>query len=1267
MANVSTQVLFIAILLYFQHVHIQAFVNFKLSSISRIQQTNNYFQSTNEDLTDIESRKKNRGFNNQYDEIISEHLDELIRLRQTPELVDKLENMVLKYPGIEMDMNLYRAIYPFPLDKFQEDGLLSLMSGNSVLVSTPTGSGKTVVGELAIYFALMLGLKVAYTTPLKALSNQKYQDFRTRYGGDRVGLLTGDIAINRGAPVTIMTTEVFRNMIYDADSTNQLSSLFMVCFDEFHYMNDPDRGTVWEECVISAPPSVRILALSATMGNVEEIKGWMTSIHGPTDLILSNHRPVPLRYLFALKQGLMPIFRDPNAGPGSLNGITRTQGRLDVGSALNPSIIKLEELAIKKAEQLQQSRGSKSGGSHFKVSANSMIPKYSDLIDKLQRMDLLPAIVFIFSRVGCEDSAKELLQAGLKLLTPTDVQYVSQAVNAFASINPEIPISKSSIMMLKAGVGVHHAGLIPVWKAFVEDLFNANKIKVLFATETLAAGVNMPARTTIISTVTKRVNSEIVKLKTSQLLQMAGRAGRRGKDTEGTVVVVRNRFEEPKISHKIFTSPVDSIKSHFKTSYGLAIKLLESRSLEECKSLIEKGFGSYLLQQRVKKKEKDIVKQVEDFREVLQKYTLKGARDYFKIIRRLEKEKRNEEFLVEKMLESESELVQAIADYMPLGAGLLLRNGDSGFFLGDVKWGQRNENGGFGVITRTCKLLIVQKEHIRAFSEGGHSISPREASHLLDLVSLASDWVEMKPLVGCKSSIYESAYCNPAKFESQGMLDALVAVRGTEDIPVPPTPGSVLRQKMIVDELLLELENSVVTKANDGELVIQALQYVTTVRDPTTFVNAGGGNAGMNVIDGNDASTVGDDGSKGDVYAWRMFQNVMKILQQFGALEGSQSTELGSTVSSLTGDNELWLATVLQSQHIQQLSEAELGAVMAAVVTDGHKASSAFIKYQASPHVQEVYDELDRLSWELKLSQSNSGLEFPVSLCREVGGLAESWINGISWRELCKDTSLDQGDLCRILRRTVEILRQIPQAYGLQPGLVATAQRAAYKMDRFPVAEMDVQTGELKDTSGVGFGFGVGAGVVGGDVALVDINIDGDDSDAFDTDTDNGIAGSSSSFIDKVLSDAIFNDAIESIELEDEEEEANTNVTAYTNEGTGTSAPVARDRWDILKSFSGGIGSRAEEAMASLDSDGNSNTKAAEELTTSNDEEGEEEIDLFDLDQLLGIKDKYKQQLSKTTTNSKTNTNSSDRMKGSERVKKSVEILRKKFEENDEL
>ena len=326
--------------------------------------------------------------------VLEQYMDEIVSLRGTPELVDRLENLAQKHPGIELNLNLYRAIYPFTLDEFQEQGLSSLMAGNNVLVTTPTGSGKTVVGELAIYFALMMGLRVAYTTPLKALSNQKFQDFTAKYGGDRVGLLTGDIAINRGAPILIMTTEVFRNMIYDQDSENQLSNLFMVCFDEFHFMNDPDRGTVWEESVISCPPSVRILALSATMGNVDEIKGWMTSIHGPTELVISDHRPVPLRYLFAMKQGLMPLFRDPNAGPGARSGVVKMAGKLDAGAMINPSIIRIEEQAVRAAQAKVTRTGRPIKAP--KVNPANLMPRYNDLAEELLSLKMLPAIVFIF-------------------------------------------------------------------------------------------------------------------------------------------------------------------------------------------------------------------------------------------------------------------------------------------------------------------------------------------------------------------------------------------------------------------------------------------------------------------------------------------------------------------------------------------------------------------------------------------------------------------------------------------------------------------------------------------------------------------------------------------------------------------------------------------------------------------------------------------------------------------------------------------------------
>ena len=213
-------------------------------------------------------------------------------------------------------LDVLPSLFPFPLDEFQMDALRALDSDRSVVVSAPTGSGKTVIGELAVYMAMALGQRVVYTTPLKALSNQKFGDFQRQFGRERVGLLTGDTSINRDADVLLMTTEVFRNMLLQPESDNPLARVSAVVLDEFHYMNDPGRGTVWEESCILCPPTTRIIALSATMANADSIASWLTKIHGPTELIASSFRPVPLRYLFADNLGLEPLFVAGDAGPG---------------------------------------------------------------------------------------------------------------------------------------------------------------------------------------------------------------------------------------------------------------------------------------------------------------------------------------------------------------------------------------------------------------------------------------------------------------------------------------------------------------------------------------------------------------------------------------------------------------------------------------------------------------------------------------------------------------------------------------------------------------------------------------------------------------------------------------------------------------------------------------------------------------------------------------------------------------------------------------
>lgn len=422
----------------------------------------------------------------------------------SPDAIDRLKTFALHHPDQTKDVNLFRSLFKFPLDDFQVSGFQSLLDDKNVIVTTPTGSGKTLIAELAIYYALMMDTRVIYTTPLKALSNQKFSDFQKKFGKDRVGLVTGDISINSDAPVVVMTTEVFRNSLYGSYRGPRLAKLFAVCFDEFHYMNDPERGTVWEECIIGCPPDTRILALSATMGNVNEVQRWFSSVHGPTDLVTSTYRPVPLRYYHASKKGLLPFFADPHSGPGAVNGIVRDAfGNLDPKCLVNPAIVGKER---RNPEHDRQSGGKSSHRGHKKsknsrhmrhralqhawkeMSLAERATSFEKVVDLLHREDKLPAILFVFSRARCTSAAKDVLNSGVVLLTPEERTYVTNALITFMKANPMIPIAQDTVKCLLAGVGVHHAGLLPVWRRLIEQLFLENKIKVLFATETLAAG-----------------------------------------------------------------------------------------------------------------------------------------------------------------------------------------------------------------------------------------------------------------------------------------------------------------------------------------------------------------------------------------------------------------------------------------------------------------------------------------------------------------------------------------------------------------------------------------------------------------------------------------------------------------------------------------------------------------------------------------------------------------------------------------------------------
>lgn len=447
--------------------------------------------------------------------------------------------------------------FPFELDDFQKEACEYISQGKSVVVCAPTGAGKTVIAEHAIHKALELGHRVFYTTPLKALSNQKYGDFSTKYGINKVGLLTGDTSINRDAQIVVMTTEVFRNMLYGTNFgsvTDNLKDVKYIVLDEVHYMNDEQRGTVWEESIIYCPTNIQIVALSATVANAAQLTDWINTVHSRTELVNTDFRPVPLRYYYF-----------DSSQPNTVLPLLTPSGQLN--SKIRPE------------KRQFHHRG--------KTPQRSVV---KDVVKALHEKDMLPAIYFTFSRKKCDEQMEKC--APLVLVTPKEQKQIKAIVDEYLAENMYLYNNKHIEYVLN-GVASHHAGLLPGWKVLIEKLFKEGLIKVVFATETLAAGINMPARSTVISSISKRTDSGHRILTASEFLQMSGRAGRRGMDEVGYVTVVGTQFQTPEDVAELVLSDANPLESRFSPTYSMVLNLLQRFTLDEAKELILKSFGYF--------------------------------------------------------------------------------------------------------------------------------------------------------------------------------------------------------------------------------------------------------------------------------------------------------------------------------------------------------------------------------------------------------------------------------------------------------------------------------------------------------------------------------------------------------------------------------------------------------------------------------------------------------------------------------------------------
>jgi ATP-dependent RNA helicase HelY len=475
----------------------------------------------------------------------------------------------------------FTAQLPFTLDDFQQRACQALESGHGVLVCAPTGAGKTVVGEFAVHLALAAGRKCFYTTPIKALSNQKHNDLVHRYGPAKIGLLTGDQSINGDADVVVMTTEVLRNMLY-ADSP-ALHGLSYVVMDEVHFLADRMRGAVWEEVILHLPDDVRLVSLSATVSNAEEFGGWIQTVRGDTTVVVDEHRPVPLWQHVMVGKRLFDLF-DSRA-----SGAAKSGRELLVDPELLRHIAHRRE-ADRLADWPPRGRG-RGRPSIYRP------PSRPDVISMLDREGLLPAITFVFSRAGCDAAVKQCLRSSLRLTTDEERARIAEVVDRRCA-----DLAEADLIVLDyhewregllRGLAAHHAGMLPIFRHTVEELFTAGLVKAVFATETLALGINMPARTVVLERLVKFNGEQHMPLTPGEYTQLTGRAGRRGIDVEGHAVVLWHPDIDPAEVAGLASTRTFPLRSSFAPSYNMTINLVHQMGPTQAHKLLEQSFAQY--------------------------------------------------------------------------------------------------------------------------------------------------------------------------------------------------------------------------------------------------------------------------------------------------------------------------------------------------------------------------------------------------------------------------------------------------------------------------------------------------------------------------------------------------------------------------------------------------------------------------------------------------------------------------------------------------
>ena len=895
----------------------------------------------------------------------------------------------------------FRGLHGFALDDFQVRACREVEDGHGVLVAAPTGSGKTVVGEFAVHLALATDRKCFYTTPIKALSNQKFGDLVERYGAEHVGLLTGDNTVNGDAPIVVMTTEVLRNMLYAG--SRALDGLGYVVMDEVHYLADRFRGAVWEEVIIGLPDHVSVISLSATVSNAEEFGDWLTEVRGtprdgddhanPTVTIVEERRPVPLHQHVLVGRRMYPLFEDGRSTPAD--------GRTDGPDA--PVVNRQLERLAREDWQLNRPKGGRGRPSKGKRRPRSAhrTPGRVEVVSTLEREGLLPAIDFIFSRAGCAAAVQQLLDARVMLTSADERAEIEAAVDAACAHLPEEDLHVLGYHdfreALGRGIAAHHAGMLPTFKEVVEQLFAAGLVRIVFATETLALGVNMPARSVVIERLTKWNGEAHVDVTPGEYTQLTGRAGRRGIDVEGHGVVLWQPGLDPRQLAGLASTRTYPLNSSFRPSYNMAVNLVDQVGRETARGLLEQSFAQFQADRAVV----GLARQISKADEALEGYRTAAECDrgdfmeYAQLRRELSDiessgKKARKAAARDEAVASLRELSVGDVIVVPAGRwaglavvldpGTAVADDPRPFVLTAGRHARRLAAMDFPTPVTPITRMRIPK-----------SFSARNPQSRRDLASSLRNRVPDGTWQ--RDTAYRQGDSGYGPTHEDPRIAAVRAELKAHPCHACPDRESHARWA----ERYLKLERD--TRNQRGRIE----QRTNTVA--------------------------------------RQFDRVCEVLESLDYLDGDTVTEDGLRLRRIYSELDLLISESLRRDVWSGLGPAELAAVVSGLSFETRNPEDAGAPVLPTSRVVDVAEDMTRLCADLQLLEREHRVRFLRAPDFGFAHAAWSWVEGASLDDVLAETELAAGDFVRAMKQLIDVTAQIAHAAG--PGELRTTARTA--------------------------------------------------------------------------------------------------------------------------------------------------------------------------------------------------------------------------------